>query len=218
MWGVVPLHQLNRSDKYKAVGRPMKLAIPYVPDLWKQGEPVIPIELPENLRTDEFYLGDFGLAMRAGDPIAQRGFPPSSFCSPDRYHGKHPSFACDMWSYMVIFAELYLGYTPFVSAFRGGIMNGLVMSLGPLPEEWKGLYSKPSERHDSWYDQQTVPDPKFNLASTIERFRPDIDQAERELVYSIMKKVFIYHPEERLTATQLLQDPSFNAILEKYGC
>ena len=92
------------------------------------------------------------------------------------------------------------------------------MSLGPLPEEWKGLYSKPSDRFDYWYDQDTVPDPKFNLASTIERFRPDIGQAERELVYSIMKKVFVYHPEERLTATQLLQDPSFKAIMDRYGC
>lgn len=63
-----------------------------------------------------------------------------------------------------------------------------------------------------------MPDPKFNLASTIERFRPDVDQAERELVYSIMKKVFVYCPEERLTATKLLQDPSFNAIMDKYGC
>ena len=64
----------------------------------------------------------------------------------------------------------------------------------------------------------SVPAPKLNLASTIERFRPDIDQAERELVYSILKKVFVYHPEERLTATQLLQDPSFKAIMDRYGC
>ena len=97
-------------------------------------------------------------------------------------------------------------------------MSGLVMSLGPLPEEWKGLYSGSSDRFDSWYDQDTEPTPDFDLASTIERFRPDIDQAERELVYSIMKKVFVYHPEQRLTATQLLQDPSFKAIMEKYGC
>ena len=28
------------------------------------------------------------------------------YCSPDRLHGKHPIFACDMWSYMVIFGVL----------------------------------------------------------------------------------------------------------------
>lgn len=56
----------------------------------------------------------------------------------------------------------------------------------------RSLYSKPSDRLDYWYDQDRVPDPKFNLASTIEDFRPDIGQAERELVYSIMKKVFFY--------------------------
>jgi hypothetical protein len=32
-------------------------------------------------------------------------------------------------------------------------------------------------------------------------FRPDADPAERELVLSVMQKVFIYSPEERLTAT-----------------
>ena len=137
--GVVPLHNLNRNDEYKALGRPLKQVIPFV-DLWKQGKLVKPVELHDNLRTEEFYLGDFGLAMRVGDPITQRGFPLSSFRSPDR------------------------------------------------------------------------------LASSIEYFRPDVDQAERELVYSIMKKVLVYCPEERLTATQLLQDPSFKALMERYGC
>lgn len=216
MWGVVPLNNLNRNDKYKALGRPLKQVIPFV-DLWKQGELVKPVELPDNLRTEEFYLGDFGLAMRVGDPITQRGLPPSSFCSPDRLHGKHPSFACDMWGYMVIFAELYLGFPPFGTWFDGGIISGLVKCLGPLPEEWKDLY-EPSGGLDSWYDQCTTPDPKFNLASSIEYFRPDVYQAERELVYSIMKKVLVYCPEERLTATQLLRDPSFKALMERYGC
>lgn len=44
-----------------------------------------------------------------------------------------------MWSYMIIFAELYLGYTPFPTHFKGGIISGIVRCLGPLPESWKGL-------------------------------------------------------------------------------
>lgn len=67
------------------------------------------------------------------------------------------------------------------------------MSLGPLPEEWiqwKGLSTRSSLI--GLITEDRVPDPKFNLASTIEDFRPDIGQAERELVYSIMKKVFFY--------------------------
>ncbi|KAF4250103.1 hypothetical protein CNMCM8980_001962 [Aspergillus fumigatiaffinis] len=216
MWGMVPLHNLDRSAKYEALGRPLKRIIPYV-ELWKQGELVRPIEVPENLRSEDFYLGDFGLAMQLGDPVIPRGYPPMQFCSPDRLHKKDPSFACGMWSYMIIFAELYLGYTPFPTHLKGGIVSGIVRCLGPLPEGWKGLYTHPGGL-DSWYDQGITPDPKHDLASTIAYWRPDADPAERELVHSIMNRVFTYSPEERLTATQLLQDPSFRAIMDKYGC
>jgi hypothetical protein len=33
-----------------------------------------------------------------------------------------------------------------------------------------------------------------------------------------MRKGFCYLPENRMTATQLLEDPSFRAILEIYRC
>ena len=71
---------------------------------------------------------------------------------------------------------------------------------------------------DSWYDQRHSPDPKRDLVSMIAYFRPDADPVEREHVRSIMSKVFIYEPEKRLTATQLLRDPSFRAIMDNYGC
>lgn len=216
MWGMVPLHNLSRSAKYKALGRPLKQVIPFV-DLWKQGELVGPVKIPENLRTGDFYLGDFGLAMKPGDPVIPRGYPPMQYCSPDRLHAESPSFACDMWSYMTIFAELYLGCTPFPTCVKGGIITGIVRCLGPLPEKWKGLYTHPRD-FDSWYDERNTPDPKNDLASEIAYLRPDADPIERELVRSIMSKIFTYCPEKRLTATQLLQDPSFKAIMDKYGC
>ncbi|KAJ5715560.1 protein kinase domain protein [Penicillium malachiteum] len=216
MWGMVPLHNLDRTAKYKALGRPLKEVIPCV-DLWKHGELVRSVEVPVNLRTEAFYLGDFGLGMKLGDPITQRGYPPVQFRLPDRLHGKHPSFVCDMWSYMVIFAELYFGYLLFHSFLDGGIVTSLAICLGPLPEEWKDLYTHPG-RLDSWYDQRQTPDPEHDLESTIAYFRPDADPTERKHVQTVMSRVFTYCPEKRLTATQLLQDPSFRAIMEKYGC
>lgn len=216
MWGMVPLHDLSRSAKYELLGRPLKQIIPFV-DLWKQGELVRPVEIAENLRTEEFYLGDFGLAMKLGDPAIPPGYPPMQFCSPDRLHRKDPSFACDMWSYMVIFAELYLGQFPFPTWFSGGIITGIVTCLGPLPEQWNGLYIHPNGL-DSWYDQNETPKPNYDLASTITRYRPDADETEREHVLSIMRRVFTYCPEKRLTATQLLRDSAFRAIMDKYGC
>lgn len=134
MWGMVPLHNLNRSAKYEALGRPLKQTIPFV-DVWKPGELVWPVKIPEDLRTEEFYLSDFALAKKLGDPMTQRGCPPSQFCSPDRLHRKDPSFACDMWSYMIIFAVLYLEYAPFPTALEGGIISGIITRLGPLPEQ-----------------------------------------------------------------------------------
>lgn len=130
----------------------------------------------------------------------------------------------DMWKkgefvrpYMVIFAELYIGFLPFWSYPEGGIIVDYLKCFGPLPEEWKGLYIY-SDGLDSWYDQSAEADPEFDLASRIIGYRPEVDAAERELVCSIMRKVFRYRPEERLTATQLLQDESFKALMKRYGC
>ena len=204
MWGMVPLHSLNRSAKYEALVRPLKQIIPFV-DLWKKGELVWPIKIPENLCTEGFCLGDFALAKKLGDPLTQHGCPPPQFCSPDRLHGKDSSFACGMWSYMIIFAVLYHEYASFPTVIKGGIIiSGITTRLGPLPVQWKCLYIYSEEGLDSCYDQHQTPDPKHDLTSTITYFHPDADPAERQHVHSVMTNVFTYDPEKRLTATQLL--------------
>lgn len=146
----------------------------------------------------------------------QPGYPPSQFCSPERLHGKDSGFACDMWSYMVIFGVLCLGCVPFTAIFTGGII-GITLSLGPLPEQWKGLFAWPGS-HESWYDQHQKPDPEHNLESRITYCQLDADPVEQQLVHAIMSKVFVYNPDERITATQLLRDPSFRALMDRYGC
>lgn len=190
MWGMAPLQNLDRKAKYQALGRPAKAPIDL--DLWKRGEFVRPANIPEDLRTDQFYLGDFGLAMKVGAPIMQEGHPPQSFCSPERFfeHGKYPTFACDMWSYMLIFTVLCFDVTPFTSWQEGGRISGMVRSLGPLPEDWKGHYI-PSGELDFWYDQHTTPDPRLTIEARIKQFRPDLDATDQELIRSIMSKVFL---------------------------
>ncbi|CAG7937006.1 unnamed protein product [Penicillium nalgiovense] len=120
-----------------------------------------------------------------------------------------------MWSYMIIFSMLYLTFAPFSSGHQGGAITGMVECLGPLPEQWKGLYPRGI---DSWYDQSRAPNPKYDLASRIARFRPDVDPVERQHVQSIMLKVFTYCSKRRPSAAELLRDPSFTAIMERYGC
>lgn len=217
-WGIVPLHHLSKKAQYQLLGRPLKQAISWVEGLWKPGEFVKPLELPADLHTETFYLGDFGLAMKLGDPVApgQEGHPPIQFCFPDRLHKESPSIACDMWSYMCIFAELYLGFVPFTTMAEGGAVTSMVNLLGPLPEDWKGDYLYPKYSHDLWYDQDNKPSPEFNLRTQIACVHPDVDSIEWELVHYILTRGFSYTPEKRLTATQLLQDASFKALMDRY--
>ncbi|KAK2798275.1 hypothetical protein FQN50_008880 [Emmonsiellopsis sp. PD_5] len=200
------------------LGRPLKQSISWVEGLWKPGEYVKPLDIPMHLHDDSFYLGDFGLAMKLGNPVVpeQDGRPPTPFCSPERLHKRPPSIACDMWSYLCIFAELYLGFVPFTTMADGGAVTSMVWVLGPLPEDWKGDYIAPEYAHDSWYDRDTKPSPYTNLRTQIERVHPDAGKVEWDLVYSILTRGFSYVPEERLTATQLLQDASFKALMDRY--
>lgn len=45
-----------------------------------------------------------------------------------------------------------------------------------------------------------------------------LHQIERDLALSVMLKGFCYLPERRITAGQLLQDPSFKALMEMHQC
>jgi hypothetical protein len=67
---------LNTETKYEYLGRPKKVALPS--NLWKQGELVRPVEVPESLLLpDTAYLGDFGMAAKAGTEVRHK--KPSSW-------------------------------------------------------------------------------------------------------------------------------------------
>ena len=204
--------------KYQKFNRPLRTSIPYLqPALWKQGEFVQPAEIPVELRTDDFFLGDFGISTKLNDPTfqVQGGYPPVQYCSPERLHGELPSLACDMWSYMVVFSELYLGLPLFLGVRKGGIISDFRNILGPLPASWKGHF-KLTRDLGSWYEEGDGTPLDNTIKDMIAKRRPDVDEAERDLVDRIMRKVFVYSPEERLTAAQLLEDPDFKELMQKY--
>jgi len=215
MWDIAPLDDLNTKTKYKLLGRPQKIAMQY---LWKGGELVKPIQVPKNLLRGTVCLGDFGAAFKAGTEIKQMVLPPLRYCAPERIHGVDPSFASDMWSYMCLFAALYLGVVPWNSAIRRWLMDNMVRILGPLPEQWKDHCTIHGGLCDNLYDQDGTADPSSALELCIKRYRPDASPTERNHVISVMSRGFCYHPEGRLTATQLLQDLSFKALMEIYSC
>jgi serine/threonine protein kinase len=219
MWGICSLDNLSEKKKYECLGRPKKVALT---DLWKQGELVTPVEVPELfLCPDTAYLGDFGMAAKAGTDIRLKKFKPSPwnvlYHAPETFHNDIPSFASDMWSYMCLFADLYLGFNPWgPGSSHVKIITRMVRILGPLPRHWKDNYTGFGERNDSWYDQRRKRDRKVILESIIKKERPEVGSVERGHVVEIMSKGFCYSPDGRPTATKLLQDSSFQAIMEIY--
>jgi len=93
----------------------------------------------------------------------------------------------------------------------------------PLPEHWRGYYGDGTTAHDWWYDQSgQMPRTDIlggyeTLEHKIDRLRPEISRDEREHALSIMYRGFAYLPEQRITAAQLLEDPSFNALMSYYN-
>jgi serine/threonine protein kinase len=219
MWGVTPLDNLSTKTKYEKLGRPLKMALPS--DLWRQGELVRRVQVPNSLLTDTVYLGDFGLATKVGTDVRHKMLSPLDIIishAPEQFHNVNPSCASDMWSYMCLFSELYLGFVPWKRNSYFSMIDEMVKVLGPLPKQWKGCYNAYVTTfgtiENSWYDQRRKPSGKDPLELIIKETRPEVSSVERNHVLEIMSKVFCYSPDDRLSATQLLQDPSFQAVME----
>ncbi|KAL4962413.1 kinase-like domain-containing protein [Aspergillus stella-maris] len=180
------------QSKYEALGRPLKQVIPFV-ELERKGELVRPVKVPDTLRTEEFHLGDFGLAKKISSPSTPHGYPPLQYCSPERLHNHTPTPACDIWRLV-----------PWPSDEPGGPMSGIVKCLGPLPADWKGSYTHP-KGVESLYDPDLEYEPGC-IAYRISYFvrEKNIDPAELQLVIELMQS--------------LLRDSTFRAIMERYGC
>jgi hypothetical protein len=74
-----PLDYLDTKTKYEYLGRPLKMPLPS--DLWRQGELVRPAKVPTSLLTDQVYIGDFGLAIKAGTDIRHKMLSPLQIIS-----------------------------------------------------------------------------------------------------------------------------------------
>ncbi|KAJ8119542.1 hypothetical protein O1611_g10590 [Lasiodiplodia mahajangana] len=125
-----------------------------------------------------------------------------------------------MWGFMLIFLQLYCGSA---LGFGNGstFVSSLVGSLGPFPEEWKGNCTL-GDAQDWWYDQTGQfprtdhSTPYASLESKLAFARPDKSEEERDLAAKVIRKGLSYRPQDRLTAAELLDDPSFNSLLGPY--
>jgi serine/threonine protein kinase len=172
------------------------------------GEIVLPMQVPANLLTGSVYLGDFGISIRAGTQVECKQQTPSCWCTSERFHNVNPTAASDMWSFMCIFAKLYLGALPWSP--YGEPLAEMVKIFGSLPQRWKGYFCYLQRANSSWYDPRTTPE--TSLDALIARVRPDVDSTARSYVAHVLRRGLAYEPDERITARQLLQDAYFRTF------
>ncbi|KAM0664326.1 hypothetical protein ACQRIU_006909 [Beauveria bassiana] len=216
LWDIGDIDDYTLEMAYQEFGRPRKMPLWF--PLWKKGQLVESIEVKKDSLRGGSFLADFGMAIKAGTPVKQRWQAPTSYCAPERFHGINPSFASDMWSYMCIFAELYMGCAPFQGMGNTSALTELVKRLGPLPLQWASRYDAGDAPDESCYDQTRKPVHRLTLEEMSKRWRPDVSDVERKLFVSVLFKGFAYLPENRPTAAELLQDEDFNALMAIYEC
>ncbi|EGC42921.1 protein kinase [Histoplasma capsulatum var. duboisii H88] len=100
---------------------------------------------------------------------------------------------------------------------RGGLQNtGFSVGRSSEPSHMTQDFGNQEKTRGSWYGPDTKPHPKFLLSAIKARAHPESNPIERQHILPIMTQGFSCHPRKRPTATQLLQDSSFRAIMEKY--
>jgi serine/threonine protein kinase len=116
-----------------------------------------------------------------------------------------------MWSYMCIFSQLLFGYHPFTHVWGAAeLVPHLFKVFGPLPIEWKGRYIESGTVSDASYGRSQSLPPLFH--SIIAGGLPNISPSMRSHLVSVLSNGFRYQPGQRITAAQLLENPSFMAL------
>lgn len=89
-----------------------------------------------------------------------------------------------------------------------------------LPLEWKGRYNASSTTESvkaSWYGDSSQHGSKDRVSEFLDKHRPDIGAEEKALVLSVIRQVFRLKPEDRILASDLLEDEDFKGLMRLYG-
>lgn len=208
---------MSVADKYKLLGRPRKARALEDDDDRVLGELVAPAMFPLSSLGPDVYLCDFGILVEAGTSVPNKLQSPAEYCAPELFHDIEPSFASDMWSYMVVFLYLYTGHPVFTGRQFAGKVGSIVELVGLLPLEWKGCYDAfdKEESKESWYGQGSQSMSMFS--AFLDQHRPDISPNEKVLALSVIRQVFRTRPKDRVGASELLENKNFKALMSIYG-
>lgn len=210
----VAFGKMSTAEKYKILGRPRKARALKEGDQ-VVGELVAPAKFPLSLVSSDTYLCDFGILIEAGTSVPNKLQSPAQYCAPELFHDIEPSFASDMWSYMVVFLYLYTEYPAFPGWGFAGNVNSIVERVGDLPLEWKGRYINKETVQESWYEDASQS--KDIFSAFLDQHRPDINAKEKRLALSVIRQVFRIKPEDRVRASDLLVNGDFEALMGIYG-
>ncbi|ROV89597.1 hypothetical protein VMCG_09924 [Cytospora schulzeri] len=187
---------MSVADKCKLLGRPRKARALTIDDDRVVGELVAPAQFPLGILGSGVYRCDFGILL---------------------FHNIEPSFASDMWSYMVVFLYLCTEHPAFTGRQFAGKVSSIFELVGLLPLEWKGHYSAydKEEAKQSWYDQGSPS--KSMFSAFLDQHRPDISANEKALALSLIRQVFRPRPRDRVGASELLENKDFKALMSIDG-
>lgn len=213
LWHIDPIDQWTTEKVYQAFGRPQKVRL--ANNLAVSGDLVAPVEIPYDLLAPRVYLSDFGQTIAAEDRVEGNYYAsPLAFCAPERFHGHRPSFASDMWSYSIVFASLLVGF----EVTWGNDIDQIVALAGRFPKDWRTKFAiTDCQAEERWYDD-TLPMSQFleSLEKKIDRADGDVPSAVKDSALRLLRRGLAYDPEQRITATEMLQDRDFHDIMSYY--
>lgn len=212
-------------------------------EITASGERVLPARFPQDSIGDKIFLSDFGNTVKAGTSVSDNSMGVQKFLSPDRFHGHDPSPGSDMWSFMVVFIYLYIGRYPFhagmFSEKPSDFVRDVVSRLGPLPSEWaerkrpsfesewyRGASSSEFPNRDKTLECQLDHDlaelekrraAKGDNGGTALAEEIKVKRKAKPHVLNVINKVFRFKPQERIKASELLEDVDWRKLMEYCG-
>ncbi|OIW27961.1 kinase domain-containing protein [Coniochaeta ligniaria NRRL 30616] len=158
---------------------------------------------------------DFGEAFFTERPPQSLGAPIDSF-PPELCFGYPPSTKSDVWQLACVLYTVHAKVPMFPTFFRiFGILVGTVVGyLGPLPQQWKGRFmfdeygyqepgKVPNETDPAWWFEDKHSDKSID--SRLSQKAPHLSARQRGEYVRLLHDMVAYEPEQRLSATDVVE-------------
>ncbi|OTA59110.1 kinase-like protein [Hypoxylon sp. EC38] len=179
-------------------------------------EVVRPLEFPilDNYLLGNICIIDFGQSYHANKPPVGLGIPLFYF-PPELCFSYPPSKKSDVWALACIIFEVQTlrPLVPMVFQSFEILVGTLRFTLGPLPEEWRALYSDVYASEDLhgqgapeiWFDEDSPLE--WPLPSLIDEKASHLSLGEKEGLLHLLQVMLAFEPSQRISAKEVLDNP-----------